>query len=377
MRNPFKTTIYDKSFTRLGWLPDPTSLTVVPRHNLVGTADIVVPTSHPRLGDLAMAGARVVIEYHGEHLMSGPLRILSGVGPARQGEVTFKVEDDIRLLWRILGWPVPGAAITAQGLAEDKRTGPAETVLKGFVSANATRLGLPVTTATDFGRGATITVASRFAPLADKLFPAVETAGLGVTVKQVGTGLVVDVYEPSTYPWTLTERSGVVQSWTWSKAAPTATRAVIGDAAVGTSRVFRLRPSSTGATNSGETAWGDKIELFVDAGDTTVTADLDARGDEALTQNAAKAGLHVELGETATFRYGGPGVHVGDHVTVEVAPGTGITVDDVLREATLSWTAQEGLKVTPTIGDRADDPNKILMRVITAALRAIRQLKTR
>jgi hypothetical protein len=374
MRNPFVTTIYDKSFQRLGWLPDPVSMTITPRHNQIGTADIVVPTRHARLPDLAAAGSRVVIEYNDEHLMSGMVRMVSGTGPQRRGEVTFRVEDDLRLLWRVLGWPVPGSALTAQGVKEDKRTGNAESVLKQFVLANAvTRLGLPVSIAPIMNRGGTITVASRFQPLADRLFPAVETpGGLGVTVKQSGAGLVVDVYEPSTYPYTLTESSGVVQSWSWSKTAPAATRTVVGDASVGTSRVFRARTDTTA-----ETAWGDKIEVFTDASETAVTAELDARGDETLADNRAKAGLSIVLAETATFRYGGAGIHVGDQVTVEVAEGTGITVTDLLREAPLTWTKDGGVQIVPTIGDRVDDSSKLFMRTITRLQRKLRAVTAR
>lgn len=374
--SPFKTTIYDKAFARKGWLPDPLSIEVTPRHNQIGTATIVVPTTHWRIPDLAAEGARVVIEYNGEHILSGPVRMYSGTGPDLQGEITFRVEDDIRLLWRILGWPSPASPASSQA-KEDKRTGNAETVLKGFVGDNASRLGLPVTVATNLNRGAAITVAMRMAVQADKLFPAVETAGLGVSVKQVGSGLTVDVYEPSTYPFTLTERSGVVQSWEWSKSAPTATRTVIGDAGTATARVFRLRPNSSGSTNSLETLWGDKVEVFTDESSSTVAAEMDQHGDETLADNATKAGLKVELAETAQFRYGGTGVHVGDIVTLDVAPGSGVTITDVLREAVLTWNVSEGLLVKPVAGERADDADKILIKAITTIQKAVRSLKTR
>jgi hypothetical protein len=374
--SPFRITIYDKAFARLGWLPDPISIEVTPRHNQIGTATIVVPTHHTRIPDLAAEGARVVIEYNGEQILSGPVRMYSGTGPDLQGEVTFRVEDDIRLLWRILGWPAPASPASSQP-KEDKRTGNAETVLKGFVSANASRLGIPLTTATNLNRGATITVAMRMAVLADKLFPAVETAGLGVSVKQVGSGLTLDVYLPNTYPFTLTERSGVVQSWEWSKSAPTATRTVIGDANTGTSRVFRLRPNFSGSTNALETLWADKVEVFTDESSSTVVAEMDQHGDETLADNATKAGLKVELAETAQFRYGGSGVHVGDMVSLDVAPGSGVTITDLLREATLTWSAQDGLVVKPTAGERADDPDKILIKAITRIQKVVRDLKTR
>jgi hypothetical protein len=100
------------------------SLTVTPRHNNIGSAQLVVPSDHRRLPLLLADGARLVIDYRGERLMSGYIRNPFGdFGP--DGTMTFPVQDDLWMLERMLGWPVPTAAISAQGAkAQDTRTGP-------------------------------------------------------------------------------------------------------------------------------------------------------------------------------------------------------------------------------------------------------------
>lgn len=368
MVSPFVLTVYDKAFRRKGSIGDPAAVTVTARHNVMATATVTLASDHHRLPNLLADGARMTVGYDGKQILSGPVRRVRGRS-GQAGTVDVDVDDDWRLLQRILGWPVPTAALSSQTLAYDVRTGPAESVLKAYVAANATRLGLPVTVAADQARGGTITGSLRFHPLADRLFPAVDQAGVGVTVKQSGSGLIVDCYIPTTHPRTLTEASGVVQSWEYSKAGPSVTRAVVGDQGEATARVF------TGSTDAArESAFADVVEVFGDARDTNDAAIVAKRLAELLADGAPKAGLKVELAETDVFRYG-RAVTVGDRVTIAV--GGGITITDVLREAVLSWTADAGLTVKPAIGERTDDPDTMLARMIAATARGVRRLERR
>lgn len=365
MTAPFVVAVYDKAFNRKGWIGDPLAVRAVPRHNLLPTAEVTIRSDHSRAADVLADGARLVITYDGEHLIGGPVRKWTGEGPAATSTITVAIEDDWRLLSRLLAWPVPGAALSAQSVAYDERSGAAETVFKAYVSANATRLGLPVTVATDLGRGATKSNANRFHPLTDRLLPMVESAGLGVTVQQSGAGFLVDVYVPQVYPRTLTEASGVVQGWEYTRTAPTVTRVIAGNQGEAEARSFRTLIDS-----ARETAWADKIEVFLDARDTTDTTETDQRMQELLDEGAPKAGLSVELAETDTFRYG-TAVHVGDQVSLEVGPG--LVVSDVLREATLTWTREDGLLVSPTVGERIT-PEALVPRAVRALTRTVRNL---
>lgn len=376
MDSPFSVEVLDKAFSRRGWVGDPISLVVSPRHNRQPTGALTVRSDHRRLPDLADKGARVRIRYEDELTMTGRVTLRQGKGPSSSGTVTFQVTDDWRLFTRVQGWPNPAGTLAQQGDAtrEDKRTGNMETVARGFIQANViNRLGLPVSMGANSNRGATATVSMRFHPLADRLMPAMDTAGLGATVQQSGAGWVVGFYAPRVYPRTLTEASGVVQEWGWSQSDPTVTRVVGGGEGEAEARVHRQIIDA-----ARESEWGDVIEGFRDARDVRTTetdwqALLDARIQESLDEGAPTAGLSLKLAETSTFRYdptGTSGVRVGDKVRVEVGPG--VVVEDVLREAHLSWTADEGLLVTPVVGERTDDPTRTLARAVASLARSFR-----
>jgi hypothetical protein len=379
MVSPYKITVYDRAFTRHGFVGNPTLLTVTPRHNAQGTASLTVGADHRMVKALTDPGARVLIEHmpvtggEWEFLMSGWVTAADGAGPAVKATVTVQIADDAgALLSAVRGWPVPGSAITNQTAAEyDTRTGAAETVLKGFVTANAVnRLGLPLTVATDLGRGATIPggVAIRFQTLTEKLLPAIDAAGIGVTVRQQGAGLVLDVYEPRTYPHTLSERAATITEWSWRTEAPGATRAVAGGKGEGTARAF-AQSIDTGL----ESDWGRVIEGYRDATDANTTADLTARAQQELADNAPRAGFSVKLSQSQTFRYGGPnGVRVGDKVTVDIG---GQLKTDVLRECTLAYSRDNGPTQTPVIGDIDQTTDRALIRIVRGIRDSVNRIR--
>lgn len=384
--SPFRITVYDKTMKRMGTIGDPTLVVATPRHNAQPTAALTIRSDHHRLSDLAAKGARVRLDYLDQFLMSGRVRLRQGSGPKLEGSVTFQVADDWRLLTRVRGWPNPAGTIDQQGadFREHIRTGTAEAVVRAFVQANAIdRLGMPVTLGTNGNRGANIRVTMRFHPLADRLLPKIDEAGIGVTVRQSGpleqgTGFQVDCYAPATYPRDLTEESGVVQKWAWSFADPEVTRVAGGAEGVGTQRPHRQIIDT-----AREAEYGDLIEGYRDARDIDTTdvgweADLDGRIQETLTEGAPRAGLSLELSETSTFSYdpsGIKGIRVGDRVKVAVGPG--VVVEDVLREATLTWSADDGLNVTPSVGERSDDPTSSLVRAVARLARVVRDQSTR
>jgi hypothetical protein len=314
-------------------------------------------------------GARLVITYEGEHLMSGYITSIDGSGPTLAGLTTYHLVDDVWLMWRLLGWPVPGSDLTSQGVKKDTRTGNAETVLKGFVSANKPHLVDTVTVATNANRGGTITVESRMSVLADVLMTAADQAGIGVSVKQSGSGLLLDVYTPRVFPHTLSERSGTIIDWSWSKAAPTMSSAIVGGPNENTSREFRrVRDSAR------ETALGYSVESFVDARSADNNTQVDAAGTQALADAGPRYGFKVSLSESKNFRYGTAGVRVGDQVTVAIGDRTRT---DVLREAVLTFDRDNGLQVTPAVGERSDDPDVTLGAFLAGLAKKVRYLGTR
>jgi len=289
---PFTFTVYDKNLVRKAIISTPLSARVIPRFNLKGTATFGLALDHPALAECITAGSRVVINYQGKQVMSGPVTERSINGPTISGSATFMIEDDFRLLHGVIGWPVPNAAITAQGTAEHYvLTGPAETVLKTVVRKNLIeRLGMNVTIAPDLGRGNTITLEIRMEPLFEKLFPLVEDAGLGVSIKQGASSLVVDVYQPTTYPLLLSEESGVVQDWSWTNSAPKVTDLVVGGRGEGVDREFRRFNDSAASA-----LWGTVVETFVDARDVgSALNDWYSRRDSAWEARDRTAAAYAE-----------------------------------------------------------------------------------
>jgi len=371
----FRISVYDKNRQFKCQIGNPAELTVTVRHNLVSTLKMTVPLGHDRQAELMADGARLRVLYRGEHLISGPITAEELVTGGKSGTYTVTVEDDFRILREVLGWPVPGSAISSQGAAEYRTyTGNAETIVKTAVAENAvTRLGLPgLTVATNLNRGATVPggVPFRFHPLADKLFPAVEDAGIGVSVKQVGSGLVLDVYEPATYPRSLSVNGRTLKEVAMTRSRPRASRAVIGGQGEGTARTFRLLTDPIR-----ETKYGMRAETFQDARDDNTATVMDDRGQEALNENGPKNGISLTLAGTGIFQYGPGGFHVGDRVPVKIADG--ITVTEVIRECTLKWVSPTYASVEPAAGELINKPERVTAQRIAALARGQRNQEKR
>lgn len=370
MQNPFSIEVYDQAFVFKGHIADPISLTVTPRWNQVSTAIIEVDMDHRLSEILTDEGTRIVIRKDGDFLMSGKVYLRSGEGPTMIGVLSLQVRSDFRLLSQVIGWPVPTSPLTSQTAEYYVATGNAETIVKNVVTANMiTRLGMDVTCATNQNRGATVPggVSFRFHPLYERLFPAIEAAGIGVDFRQQGAGIVCEVTVPATYPFTLTEESGVLQSWSWSSADPTATRVIAGGDGEGTARAF------TSAVDAAlETDHNDVIEVFRDARDAEDATVLGQRAAETLKEGAPVSGFAVRLSETEAFQYGKNGLVVGARVTVSVA---GVTRTDILREATMTYTRSGGVEVTPIVGEIQDNPDRSIANFLTRIKKSVSDLK--
>ena len=358
----FRISVYDGNRDFLCQIGSPSSLTATVRHNLVSTLTMTVPANHRRATELMREDARLRVSYRGEHLISGPVVEWEGETGDNAGYLTVTVEDDFRILREVLGWPAPSALISDQAWREYKTyTGNAETIVKTVVTENAVnRLAIPgLSVAANLNRGAVVPegVPFRMHPLSDQLFPAVEDAGVGVSVRQVGAGIVLDVYESTTHPRTLSVRGGTLKAARWTRTRPRATRAVVGGPGEGTARMFRQ------VTDPAlETLYATRAEVFQDARDAkddpeigaVATVIMDARGNEALTENAPKNGVSVTLTGTNIFQYGPGGFHVGDKVPVEIGPGVSIT--EVIRECTIEWVSPYYASTAPGLGEIKDKP---------------------
>lgn len=378
----FKIDVYDKNLDWAGRVGNPLSVTVTPRHNQQGTASITVDGDHDRLEDLIADGARMAIHHkpwptltkprpEWEFLMSGPILSCRGEGPSAKSTLTVEMADDIWLLGAVRGWPVPGQPITNQAAAEYATyTGNAESILKSVATANVVnRLGLPVTVAANLNRGAVVPggTAFRFHTLAEKLLQPLDVAGIGVQVRQQGAGLVLDVYEPRTFPHVLSETGGTITNWAWTRRAPEITRAVAGGKGDGTARAFR-----ESINTALETAMGPLgiAEGFRDATDADTTTILQDRAAQEVAERGPRSGFSITLAGNGTFQYGQDGFLVGDRVPVRIG---GVERTDVLRECTLSWSRAEGPNQAPVIGELESGSDRGLFRFIRNLATAVGQ----
>ena len=320
----------------------------------------------------------VVVDPRGVPLMSPDDVLISGDvednGPrvwsadsnddAYPGTLTITGGDDFAIIADELAFPDPARAVTSQSAAYDKRSGPAETVIKGYVAANvgtsraaargdAAAPGVrTVTVAPSQGRGSHVSYSARFDPMIDVVRHCAQTSTppLGVRVQQNGPGLLFDVYVPQ-------DRSGEVvfsrsrrnlRGYSVQRSMPTATHVVVGGGGEGAARVIRERKDSAAAAE-----WRRIIRVFVDQRHTTDTTELDAAGDEELMRNRRSGALSATAVDTPNMRFGRH-FGLGDLVTVELEPG--VRIVDRVTAATIVCT-DEGLQpVELQIGNPDVDP---------------------
>ncbi|GAA3705332.1 hypothetical protein GCM10023081_46710 [Arthrobacter ginkgonis] len=362
-QSPWQLRIYDKALGFKGFVGD-AEVSAKPCFNDTPTLTIKLDADHYAAPKLAAAGARVVAYRHGRAVMSGPVKLQSVAGLAEGGVLTFTLEGDFRLLKNILAFPVAdhtvtGATVNDQDVEYRSITAPAETVVKTIIAENLARIGgafaAKFQIATDEGRGATIKSTFRMHAPYDRLFPAVEQAGLGVSVLQVGDKIVIDVYEPRVYPHVLSVENGTLADGSGTLSIPTLTRAVVGGQGEGTARTFKQYKDA-----AREAEYGDIIEQLVDARDSSSGDVYAERAAEALAEGAPKAGFSLTLLESDSFTYGPDGVLEGDLVTVKIGA---LEVTDIIREVPLTWD-KDGDTATPTVGDHPENPARRLINMV-------------
>ncbi|WP_181036365.1 hypothetical protein [Arthrobacter sp. B1805] len=372
MRSPYKISIYDRHYVKQGTLGDALAVEPVLRCNDMGTATLTLGLSNSKLPDLIEPGSRVVIEQDGDYRIGGPIRGRGGKWSGANGEITLTVEDHFRVFRLVQGWPVPGAALSAQTSEYHTVSGPAETVLKTVVQSNAVnRLGWPITIEPDEGRGANITVSLRFTPILDKLFPVIEAAGLKVTVRHDGAGLRLSVSELVTLPRTIKESSGTIESVTWNNQPPELTDVIVGGQGEGVERTFR------GFTDPAlAELWGERSEGFRDARDTDNPLVYEERAAETFAETGEKSGLAIKFMESKSFAYGGlDGFVEGNRLKLQIGPK--LQIEDIVRSVAMPWTRNDGLVVSPQIGDITDDPDEEIGRALRTLAAGQRTERTR
>ncbi|MDF2918142.1 MAG: hypothetical protein K0S70_2359 [Microbacterium sp.] len=366
----------DHQFIRQA-VPQKTAATLL--WNATSTAELTVKDSHPVLSDIiAEPGVRCAVwmatiddgALRTRRLLEGRIGELSG-DSSPYGTVTIPVVDDFDDFSTLLGWQVPTAPIGGQGASEYwRQTSPSETRAKAAIAANASRLGRPWDVAPSLGRGTSAPIELRMDTLSESLLPALVSDRLQLTIgrDRATNRWDVDVIEGQTFPRPITPQSGVLQRWSWEQRPATATRAVVGGRGDGTEREFALV-----IDHALEAQLGVAIEMFVEARNAEVGADLAPYGWAALAKHAATSALTAELRETSWFRFGET-YELGDRLPVKIGA---LEFEDVITQVDISADARNGFVAVPTVGLAKSDPQAQLVSYVRDVATAVRQIERR
>lgn len=345
------------------------------RFNAAATAYLTVKDSHPVIPQLMTDGVRAtvwMVSVDGNtrttrRLLEGPVGDISGEGP--YGKVTIPIIDDFAWLSSILGWPKPGAALSAQTDEYARYTGPSDTRALAVIAANAARLGLPWDVAASAGVGTTGTTEFRMHPL-DRVLPALNADRLQLTIERNPTTdrWTVAIREGDAYPRPLTPESGVLAGWKWQRKRPTFTRMIVGGAGQGVAREFtRVIDADL------EADLHRILEGFDDSRMAEAGADLTPYGQASLADAAAKAGVTATLRETSWFRF--PTAYdIGTRVPIRVGA---FEAEDVITEIEITHTAREGFLIEPKVGFTTSDPQQRLTQFVTGLASSVHSLERR
>lgn len=440
---PGRIDVYTNDFTWVGTIGNPISITGSAVFNGLSVFEIELSADDPIISDLIEPGARVTMIYRDADLFSGVVTAIQG-SILRNGSITVTLESDWRILTNTLAYIRPGNQVEATAISVKNNTNPAaeaqawlpggaatqgtsgttigqtgyyywnpsvvyaETAIKTLITENAvTRLGRPMTVATDLLRGGDIKTPGllptlRLETLESACRMILDLDGLGLQVQQVPreSTITVDVWEPGVWDMPLTADSGIIAEGSWSFKAPTMTRAFLGGPGDMADRYFKSFTDTTGL----EAEYNDIVEVFQDAssgadiiwpegitdeedkvakyyllrGDvstdnkTAFTNSIAAVARESLLEGVPRYGINATLSETETFHFGGSdGIQLGDTVTVKSITG------DLFTEQITQCDFEFGngtFKVTPVLGHVENDPNTQLANTIAHLARAQRRI---
>ena len=345
-----------------------TSVDAVHRFNHPGSGQFTAPASRPLLdflndtmpgGDWLLdqidPGHRIVMLRDGEIWSAGPIETWNYTeddDANAGGVVTVTWAEDSAWLGARVTYPDPTASAEAQtATARWTSTANAEDIMRSLVNLNAGSGALAarqvpgLTLGADAGVGTTVTWGTRFQPLADDLRAiAVAGGGLGFRTRQSGSQILFEVYQPADMTGDIRFSRGLgnLRSASLTVTAPQTTAALVAGQGEGTDRTIWERTTAS--------SWG-RFEQFIDQRNTDNTTELQQAGDEALTEGGEAVRLETVTVDTEDVQYGRD-YQLGDQVSIEVWPGR--EVADIVREAHLTATPEDGVQVAVTVGTGED-----------------------
>lgn len=355
--------VRDSSLNRVGQITADylVGATFVTRFNNIGSWTIKLPTDHPMATAFQAPGAGLIVTHKGMVLLSGPTAWIQNTQSIDNPDGLLEVTglDDSVLLRDRLAYPTPATAdVTLQTSAYDIRSGKAEDVIKNYVLANmgalapASRKIAALSVAGSYSRGATVKASARFDILYELLTGLADASNIagspiGFEVSQSGSSLIFDIFVPVDRSKTirLDINNDRLTETIYSLAQPKFTRAIVAGQGDLTARTFLERTSATSL--SAETAWGRRIERFIDSRDSADSTALATAGDALLaTDGRPQITASIKPTDDASMLYG-VDWFLGDTVTVVVGS---YELSAVVTEMALGIEA-DGIRLAATIGE--------------------------
>jgi hypothetical protein len=378
--------VRDTSLQRLGQIAEYTQLTVIPRFNAVGAYTLEVSADSDKAPLLVEGNGLIIRTASGDTIMSGPIRTVDwsrSASDGGSGKLTVGGVDDTALLAQYTCWPSPAAVIGSQTASVYKLTAvAAESGMRTLVNVNAgpgalaSRKNPLLTLSADGGRGGTITrQVNQFDNLLNVLADIANTAGLGFKVVQIGASLQFQIYQPAVqsaarFAFAL----GNLTDASYSTTPPTCTRAIV-VAGGGTSPRVCKTYDRTDPLFPGLVIEQFVDQTGVDTASVDLVAQMDQAGAEALTNGAGQGSLSISPIDIPQLRYGRD-YSVGDTVAADVR---GDWYTDVVREVTLTSTAQDATTVKATLGGDSTGTSTVarIYAYIAQVKKDVGRLKTR
>ena len=346
--------------------------TVVVRDADVGTFTLTVPDDE--LAGRMRDGWRVLIQDGEETILSGPVEEVAPNVADRTVEFTG-VSDLVHVADRLV-YPnpaLPGASQTSD--AYYKRSGPAETVIRDMVHANAGAGAITArrvdgfTVASSQGRGSTVSTNLRYKNLLEEARALGRLGGVTFDAVQEQDARIVFRFRvpvDRSRSVRFTDRNGGVTDGSYSLAAPTATVVLVAGQGEGTARNIIERSRAT--------TWGRRVESFKDQRDTDDADELEQSAIEQLDDGEAGAGASFTVAESPGLIYG-VDYRLGDTVSVELGAAT---ISEPVRAVELSWDGH-GRTASLTLGDhdQADDKTPGWVKKIKALDARVRGMEVR
>lgn len=375
-------TVYDKTYTRVGVVPNFISCTVTFPYLGVGPGELVVAEDDPIAPYLLTADQNVVpvlVDLGNGVRWSGRVdtAILERLGPPGSGVITASLVDD----WTWSQWMLASQNAASSTLTSmpqfDTRTGPAASVAADFINASAARLAVPVVASKPSPDSSpSVTLSARMTTLADLLTAPLKTAGVtmsasiwlagetqppGLSTTLTTTTVVFAPVLLADKPWLQwTDAMTNISKMTFQAAQPRAYRAVVGLAGQDAARTYDQYTDTTRSTALGSFGLP---ETYADASQAALGTPSQNAAKDALVATRGTASATFEVTDAAPWVFGTDYV-VGDMATIVVS---GSTWRQRITKVTAHEDRSTGLVFTPVIGDSTPDISGNDMMVLALA----------